>query len=53
MKCRWFLVALFALAPAAPAWAGQTITYSYDALGRLTATSHSGTVNNGLNSSYT
>ena len=32
----------------AVAEAGETVAYSYDALGRLTATSTSGTVNNGL-----
>ena len=34
---------------AAPALAGETTTYSYDALGRLTGSSSTGTVNNGLN----
>lgn len=29
-------------------WAGETITYSYDALGRLVAATSAGTVNNGL-----
>lgn len=37
---------LFALSAAAQA--GETVTYSYDTLGRLTASSSSGTVNNGL-----
>lgn len=32
--------------------AGETITYSYDALGRLVSTTHSGSVNNGLQSRY-
>jgi len=35
-----------ALAPAA-AQAGETQTYTYDELGRLTAVQYSGTVNNG------
>lgn len=41
----WFWSAL-ALASAAEA--GETVTFSYDALGRLTATASSGTVNNGV-----
>jgi hypothetical protein len=53
MKGRIFGVVLGTLALAAPAQAGETITYSYDALGRLTGTSHSGTINNGLKASYT
>lgn len=32
-----------------PATAGETTTYSYDALGRLTGSASTGTVNNGLN----
>jgi len=40
---------VFALASAADA--GETITYSYDALGRLTATSSTDTVNPGVTSS--
>ena len=44
---RYFLAtSLFALVSAAQA--SETTTYSYDALGRLTATSSSGTVNNGV-----
>ena len=39
-------------AEAAPALAGETITYSYDALGRLTNAAHSGSVNSGLNQAY-
>lgn len=37
-----------ALALASAAQAGETVTYSYDALGRLTATTSSGTVNDGV-----
>lgn len=37
----------------APAFATETITYSYDALGRLVKVLHSGTVNNGQQSTYT
>lgn len=32
--------------------AGETITYSYDARGRLVQVAHSGTVNPGLNTTY-
>jgi hypothetical protein len=40
------------LGMSAPASAGETTSYSYDALGRLTASGRSGTVNNGLQQSY-
>ena len=36
------------LALAAPAFAAETITYTYDAKGRLTKVVKSGTVNNGV-----
>ncbi|MEA3063800.1 MAG: hypothetical protein QOJ27_228, partial [Sphingomonadales bacterium] len=42
------LLATSALAWAGAANAGETVTYTYDALGRLVATSSSGTVNNGV-----
>ncbi len=51
LKLSAVLVASSALAPA-PALAAETITYSYDALGRLVQVTHSGTVNNGVQSSY-
>lgn len=35
-----------------PTHASETISYSYDALGRLVQVSHSGTVNNGASSCY-
>jgi hypothetical protein len=38
---------------AAPAAASETITYQYDALGRLVKVARSGTVNNGANACYT
>ena len=47
---KWFCAALAFLA--APAYAAETITYSYDALGRVVAVAHSGSVNNGLNAAY-
>jgi hypothetical protein len=34
------------------AMAAETITYTYDALGRVCKSSHSGTVNNGLQTTY-
>jgi hypothetical protein len=45
------LWACSALALASAAQAGETVTYSYDALGRLTAATSSGTVNDGRTSS--
>lgn len=36
-----------------PAVASETITYTYDARGRLVAVMHSGTVNNGVQTTYT
>jgi hypothetical protein len=47
-----FLCALCAGTLIGPAWANETVTYTYDALGRLTQVSHAGTVNNGLQASY-
>jgi YD repeat-containing protein len=44
---RFFLATSLA-ALTASAEAGETVTYSYDALGRLTGTASSGTVNNGV-----
>lgn len=40
-----------ALAQVLPAQASSTTTYTYDALGRLVATSTTGTVNNGVTTS--
>lgn len=47
------LVLLLALFLAVPAHAGETITYSYDARGRLVQVARSGTINNGVTSTYT
>lgn len=41
-----------ALAGAAGAWAAETLTYSYDARGRLIKVERSGTVNEGVATSY-
>jgi YD repeat-containing protein len=38
---------------AATAMAGETITYRYDARGRLVQVQHSGTVNNNVKTVYT
>jgi len=42
----------FPLATASPAGASETLTYTYDARGRLTKVVHSGTVNNGVTTAY-
>ena len=47
------LVAISAAAMAAPALAAETITYTYDARGRLVDVEHAGTVNNGVTTNYT
>ncbi|MEO6217854.1 MAG: hypothetical protein ABIO86_17635 [Sphingomonas sp.] len=39
--------------PSALAGASETITYTYDAKGRLILVSHSGNVNNGVVANYT
>jgi hypothetical protein len=44
---------LIILALGAAAYASETITYQYDARGRLVQVSHSGSVNNNLVSNYT
>ena len=41
------------LLSSASARASETITYSYDALGRLVTVSRTGTVNNGASAAYT
>jgi len=46
---RFLILALFL---AGPASAGETITYGYDALGRLVKVSRSGSVNNGVSACY-
>jgi hypothetical protein len=54
-RLRPFLAAIaaaFPLVQASPAGASETITYSYDARGRLKQAQHSGTVNNGVTTTY-
>jgi hypothetical protein len=50
---RAFFVSAVLISVAAPAAASETITYTYDALGRLVAVNRSGTVNNGASAAYT
>ena len=45
-------VALLALL-STPVWASETITYNYDALGRLVKVVHAGSVNNNMQTVYT
>ena len=49
---KW-LLALAAQPSAAAAFAAETITYRYDARGRLVKVERTGTVNNNVNTSYT
>jgi len=46
------MVAAAALVVAAAAFASETVTYSYDARGRLVKVERSGTVNNGVKAEY-
>ncbi|HET7575612.1 MAG TPA: Calx-beta domain-containing protein [Sphingomicrobium sp.] len=50
--CSALLLAAAALSLAGPALAGETLTYTYDALGRLVKVSHSGTVNSNTNACF-
>jgi coenzyme F420-reducing hydrogenase delta subunit len=50
---RLILLGLVAALPLQAADAAETITYSYDAKGRLVKVVHSGTVNNGVTADYT
>ena len=52
MRLKQFLLGACALGAAAPAVATETITYSYDARGRLIQVARTGTVNNGVTTSY-
>lgn len=47
------IVASLLSAGASAAKASETITYTYDAKGRLVKVVHTGTVNNGVTSTYT
>lgn len=50
---RAFVVFALLLVLGAAAYAAETITYTYDARGRLKQVVHSGTVNNGVSTTYT
>jgi len=53
MKARHVVIALAGVAGSVgPTHAAETVTYTYDALGRLVAVVHSGTVNNGVQVTY-
>lgn len=52
MPMRHIVIALSLVTSAVPGLAAETITYTYDAKGRLVAVVHSGTVNNGVNVTY-
>ncbi len=43
---------IFAISVAMPAQAGETITYKYDAKGRLVEVKRTGTVNNNVTTNY-
>lgn len=45
-------IALSALAGAAAAYAAETISYGYDARGRLVKVQHNGSVNNNVTTNY-
>lgn len=47
------VVAVGMIAAISPSFASETITYTYDALGRLVKVVHSGTVNNNMQTVYT
>jgi len=50
---RAFIAFLILLILGVAAFAAETITYTYDARGRLKQVTHSGTVNNGVSTTYT
>ncbi len=51
-RLRKTIFALSALAVAAAAYATETITYSYDARGRLVKVARTGSVNNNVSAEY-
>jgi YD repeat-containing protein len=50
---RAFIALLVLILLGAAAYAAETITYTYDARGRLVKVSHTGTVNNNVVTNYT
>jgi hypothetical protein len=53
MRVKTTVFALAALAVAAAAYASETITYTYDARGRLVRVARTGSVNNNVSANYT
>lgn len=53
MNYRHALIALLVTGPSVAAHAAETITYTYDARGRLIKVVHTGSVNNNLQTTYT
>lgn len=49
---RSLLASVVLVAGPSAAWAGETITYTYDAKGRLVQVVHTGTVNNNVQTTY-
>lgn len=52
MRARHLLIGASLLAVAMPAAAAETLTFTYDAKGRLIKVARSGTVNNGVAAEY-
>ena len=52
MQKAFIPILIMTLAVALPAQAAETITYTYDAKGRLVKVVHTGTVNNGVQTTY-
>ena len=50
---RAFVIFMLLLMLGAVAYAAETITYTYDARGRLKQVARAGTVNNGITTNYT
>lgn len=51
-KIRWIAMGAAAVAMSVAAMATETVTYTYDAKGRLVKVVRSGTVNNGVATTY-
>ena len=51
-NARVFVVVIYLCATAVAAWASETITYTYDARGRLVKVARTGTVNNNVRAEY-
>jgi hypothetical protein len=52
MRKSMILLAILSASAAVPVFAAETIAYSYDAKGRLIKTVRTGTVNNGVQTTY-